>query len=73
MHHGADVGLGRGGGDGATGVQDEAAGVVEQCDELTRFRFDERGCARDDGARVEVADEDGGVRHEVVGQGTSVL
>src|ERR1017187_1630576 len=29
VHHGADVGLGRGGGDGATGVQDEATRVAE--------------------------------------------
>ncbi len=69
MHHGADVGLGRGGGDGATGVQDEATRVAEHGDELTRFRFDERGRAeRDDGAGVEVADKDGGVLHEVVGE-----
>src|ERR1035441_5138733 len=69
VHHGADVGLGRGGGDGATGVQDEATRVAEHGDELTRFRFDERGRAeRDDGAGVEVADKDGGVLHEVVGE-----
>ena len=29
VHHGADVGLRRRGGDSATGVQDEAAGVAE--------------------------------------------
>src|ERR1017187_4175407 len=56
LHHSADVGLGRGGGDGATGVQDQAAGVAEQGDEFTRFRCDERGRAeRDDRAGVEVA------------------
>jgi hypothetical protein len=49
---------------GATGVQDEAVGVAEEGDEFTRFRFDEHGRAeRDDGAEVEVADEDGGVVH----------
>jgi len=54
VHHGANVGLGRGGGDRATSVQDEAVGVSEQGDELTRFRFDERGRAeRDDGTGVE--------------------
>jgi hypothetical protein len=43
--------------------------VAEQSDELTRFRFNERGRAwRDDGAGVEVADKDGAVRHEVVGE-----
>jgi hypothetical protein len=45
VHHGASVGFGSGGGDGATGVQDEAASVAEQGDELTRFGFDERACA----------------------------
>src|ERR1039458_7550426 len=69
MRYGADVGLGRGGGDGATGVQDEPASVAEEGDELTRFRFDERRRAeRDDGAGVEVADGDGEVLHEVVGE-----
>jgi len=54
VHHGADVGLGGGGGNRATGVEDEAVGVAEQGDELTRFRFDERGRAeRDHGAGVE--------------------